>query len=167
MALLQATLAGFLTTALDPALPVDADITSLDIPTRIAQAFGAYFKDANAGTPVLAPAIDETAVPAMAAAMTFPTVGTPASGAAVFTAGYTAFWTAMVGAPVSFFAGATVITPATGLAALATAVAAIFPLNNLPDITTAQAAANLATAIHPNAGLTGTATFGVPTVAII
>jgi len=161
MALLESVLASWLEVALDPKGEIVGDITAADQPTRIAQAFGAYFKAAT--PPVIAMAIDDDAVPAMADALDLPPGATPAEGAAALTAGYAAFWAEMVSAPATFFASATVVAPpAIGLAALPGAFVTQFGANLNPGITTAQAAANLAAAIHANAGVGGFVTFASP-----
>ena len=158
MALSQSTLAS----------EMEAAITQLTAPgapsaeQAQAQAFGDYFKDAtHNGVAILPSPVDSLAVPAMVAAMAFTVPGTPSSGATALTAGYTAFWGAIVAAPVTFWPAAGVVTPAAGLATLATAIAVVFSTNNDPSITKAQAAANLASVIHPNAGLGGTALIGL------
>lgn len=136
-------------------------------PQEISAAFGRYFGDSIAnGIPVTKESVTTLAVPAMTAAMAFLPGGTPADGAAVFVAGFTAFWGAMSAAPPSFFTGATVITPPPGLATLAAAIVSAFALNLLAT-ELAVAAANLAAVFHPSAGLGGTATFPGPVVAPI
>ena len=156
MALSQSMLASEMQAALDA-------LTAPSAPSAEqaqAQAFGNYFKDAQHNAVFILPGpVDSLAVPAMTAAMTF-TIGTPATAAAVLTAGYTAFWGAIVASPAAFWPAAGVVTPAVGLATLAVALAAVFPVNNAPSITKAQAAANLAAVIHPSAGLTGSALIG-------
>ena len=156
MALLPTTLSSFMEVALDPLAPVDSDITSTVPEERIAQAFGAYFKTAT--PPPVATAVDGTAVPAMAAAMSFVTPGTPQSGALIFAAGYAAFWASMAASPAAFYPGATIITPPPGLATLADALAVPFAANNNPAVTLAIASVNLSAVIHPSAGLGGTFT---------
>lgn len=119
-----------------------------------AQRFGNYFKSALwAGTPILAAPVDATAVPAMVAAMTFVNDG---SAATVFAAGYSAFWATIVAAPTTYWPAMIVCVAPTGLAGLASAIAAQFPINRTPGTDNLTAAANLAGAIHPRAGLGGT-----------
>lgn len=164
MALSQSTLASEMQAAIElltaPGAPSAEQLQ--------AQAFGNYFKGATfVGVPVVPSSVDSLAVPAMAAAMVFTVPGTPSSGAAALTAGYSAFWGAIVAAPASFWPAAGVVTPATGLASLSSALAATFPTNNNPSTTKAQAAANLAAVIHANAGLTGSALLGLAPTPIV
>lgn len=159
--MVQATLEVQLEVALDPALPIDAIITSSDPATRIAQAFGHYMKTAVALTPILTGAIDSIAVPAMAAA-TYP-LGTASAGAVNLTNAFVAFWASMVGAPASFFAASILVVPPI-FAGMPASLEAVFAFNNAPGVSLATSAANLATAIHPN-NLGGTSTTpGAPPV---
>lgn len=156
MALLQSTLASEIESAL-------ASLSSASAPTAEnthATTFGSYFKDAyHNGVPVIASAVDSIAVPAMVAAMVF-SAGSPAEGAAQLAAGYSAFWAAIVAAPVSFWPASGVVTPPAGLASLAGSFVSVFSTNNDPSISITDAAGNMAAILHPDAGLGGTALIG-------
>lgn len=155
MALLQVTLADELE-ALAPTTSAPAAVQTL------ADAYGAYMAGAVAnGIPIVT---TSAAVSAMAGAMTFPTSGTPAGAAAVLVGGVQAFWAAMVAAPATYFAGATVITPPAGLTGLAAALSAVFAAN--VGLSLEDSADAMAGAIH-TASLGGTATFPGPLVTAI
>lgn len=151
MALVQATLASQLTTALQE---LTSDTPPASPPLRLAQAFGEYFKGATAGGAVN-PASVDAAVVAMAGAMTFP-LGSASAGAASFAGGFGQFWAVFQLSVPTAFPGMLPGTPPSGLGSLASALQSQFGSNNAQGITNAQAAANLAAAIHPNAGLGGT-----------
>lgn len=151
MALVQATLASQLTTALNE---LTGDNPPASPPLRLAQAFGEYFKGASAGGPVN-PASVDAAVTAMAGAMSFP-AGSAGAGAASFAGGFSQFWTVLEAGAATAFPGHLPGTPPAGLGSLASALEAQFGANNADGITAAQAATNLASAIHANAGLGGT-----------
>lgn len=136
--------------------------------TTLAQAFGDYFKGAIAGAvTVIGSAIDSTAVPAMAGAMSFAEGATPLEGAGEIKAGIDAFWAAMVAAPASFFAAATLITPPAVYGTLPASLAATFIANTGASASLADSADDMAADIHPLTDGTGTATFPGPTVQII
>lgn len=150
MALVQATLASQLTTALNE---LTGDNPPASPPLRLAQAFGEYFKGASAGGPVTAASVD-AAVTAMAGAMSFP-AGSAGAGAASFAGGFAQFWTTLELGAATAFPGHLPGTPPS-MSGLASALESQFGANNNQGITNAQAAANLAAAIHSNAGLGGT-----------
>lgn len=134
---------------------------------RLASAYGDYMHGAVAGAvPIIAAAVDATAVPAMAGAMTFATDATAAQGAAVVTAGVVAFWAAMAAAPATFFAGATLITPP-AFASLTAALTAVLEDATADGATLEDAAADLAAGLHAATAGQGTATFFGPTVSPI
>ena len=151
MPLVQATLASQLTTALQE---LTSDTPPASPPLRLAQAFGEYFKGASSPVPVN-PASVDAAVAAMAAAMAF-SAGSAGAGAAAFAGGFSQFWATLELGAATAFPGHLPGTPPAGLGSLASALEAQFGANNAQGITAAQAAANLAAAIHPGAGLGGT-----------
>lgn len=159
MALLQTTLA----TALEELVPTSGEGVAEQ---RLAAAYGAYMKQAVAGAvPIVAAAVDATAIPAMASAMAF-ALGSAADGAAVVVAGVTAFWAAMVAAPAAFFAGAIVIT-APPFGGLAAALAATFSANTSGAVSLVDAVNAMATDMHSATAGIGTATFPGPVVSAI
>lgn len=134
---------------------------------RLAEAYGNYMHAAVAnGVPIVAAAVDATAVPAMAAAMTFAAGATASQGAAVVSDGVSAFWAALVAAPATFFVGATVITQPP-FATLVAALAAVFESNTSAERSLADAVAEVATVLHTATASQGTATFPGPVVAPI
>lgn len=142
-----------------------AALTPTDTPgaaeQTLAMAYGEYMKAAEAGgVPIFASAVDSLAVPAMVGAMAF-SLGSAADGAAVIVAGVSAFWSAMVGAPASFFATATAIT-APPFATLAADLAATFVANVITSATLEQATSAMASDIHLATAGQGTATFPGP-----
>lgn len=129
--------------------------------TAWADAFGVYFAAATTATagPILAPGV-ATAKAAMAAAMP----GLSTTGAVAITAGVTAFWAAGVAAPVTWWAGCTLIVPPAGpLAALAAALGVTFALNITEKASKAVSMGRIAANIH-TACTGGTATFPGPVV---
>lgn len=156
MALSSSTLATELEALIPTATPGVSEL-------RLATAYGEYMKGGAAGAvPIIVAAVDATAIPAMAGAMAF-VVGTPANGAAVVLAGVTAFWAAMAATPAAFFAAATVVTPP-AFASLAAALAAVFVANTVGELSLADSAATMATALHTATASQGSATFPGPVV---
>ncbi len=133
----------------------------------LAVAFGEYMKEAiAAAVPIIDSAIDSTAVPAMASAMSFSAGASAAAGAAVVRSGIDAFWAAMVAVPASFFATATLITPPV-YAGLSVPLAATFVANAATSASLADSADDMAADIHPLTSGIGTATFPGPIVEFI
>lgn len=126
----------------------------------IGDSYGVYMGGATSnGVPLTGAA---GGVSAMAAALAFPVPSTFGEAGAALAAGVSAFWDAMVAAPSTFFAGASVITPPAGLAALPGSLAAVLAANIGQSLESCAAA--IAAAIH-DASTGGTATFPGPTVA--
>ena len=135
------------------------DTTALEAAEKLAEAYASYMIGAAAGAfPLLATVAPKAA---MSGAMVFPTVGTAASAGASIQAGVVAFWAAMVAAPATYFAAATVIAPPAGLTTLGTALSAVFTSNIGSSLELSADA--MAAAIHA-ASAGGTATFPPSTV---
>ena len=106
-----------------------------------AQAIVDYYKGATG--------ITTAAVDAELANVKTAMAGLSTTGAVSIQAGFQGIWTAMGAAPASFFATATAITPAPGIATIATvALPSQFIANNAPGVTKATAASNIAGALH-------------------
>lgn len=129
--------------------------------TAWADAFGVYFADATTATAgaILAPGV-ATAKTAMAGAMT----GLSTTGAVAIAAGITAFWATGAAAPVTWWAGCTLIVPPVApLAALVAALGVTFALNIAEEASKAVSMARIAANIH-TACTGGAATFPGPVV---
>lgn len=150
MALSESTLASQVETALASAAGGSSAATAL------ATAFATYFKGATLnGAPVVGAAVDSIAKPAMVSAMAFSNTATAAAGAAVLAGGLAAFWSAIAGAASTFWPAATTVTPPPGLGSLAADLLDVFDENLDDGVTRTQAAANLAEALHDDAGTGG------------
>jgi len=142
-----------LSTELQALVPTDNAVLAAQ---RLAQAYGDYMKDAEANLiPIVAAAVDSTAVPAMAGSMTFSFAA--ADGAAQILAGVGAFWTAVAAAPATFFPGATIVTPPV-FATLAASLVANFASNTLSSNSLIDSVDAVATSLH-TATTGATATF--------
>lgn len=155
MPLLESTLASALE-ALVPTTDAAAAVQTL------ADAYRVYMAAATSnGLPLLGTGV---AASEMAQAMTFPADGTAASAAGVLADGVQTFWSQVARVPSSSFAGATLITPPTGLAGLAVALTTVFETSVGSSLE--ESAAALAAALH-TASAGGTATFPGPVVTAI
>jgi hypothetical protein len=99
--------------------------------------------------------------------MNFANGSSPETGAAVFAAGLSAFWSHVQLGISSYWPGSFPGSPPPGLASIGSTLVSNFVSNSVQETTTAQAAQNLATAIHLSAGLGGTGTIGVVVTPIL
>lgn len=89
-------------------------------------AFVSYMSEAEAGgVPIEAPALLGAPSSSMRAGL----AGLSTAGALAIQTGIQTFWTALAASPALYFPGATLITPAPGLSAIAADIEAIAPLN--------------------------------------
>lgn len=122
-----------------------------------AEAYGEYFKGALlAGVPASPTAVDNGKAP-IESSIAFSSGSTPIEGAQEITNGILAFWVHLNANLSTYFPNGTPPAVHPGIAGLPVALLAAFALNNLPGVTRAQAAVNLASAIHSTAGIGGTA----------
>lgn len=118
-----------------------------------ADAFAAYFGDAESNAVIIAPAAIPAAKAAMAGAMT----GLSMTGAAALQAGIVAFWGALV--PATAWPTTTAITPPPGLSGLAAALQVVFDANTIGGLSKDASMTAIAGAIHPINAVGGTATW--------
>ena len=123
-----------------------------------ADAFGVYFANATTavGGPILAPGL-ATAKAAMALGL----AGLSTGGAAAIASGVSAFWLAGVGAPVTWWAAASLIVPPVALTALQAQLETTFTQNIDEEASKATSMQRIADNIHT--ACTGTATDGTAT----
>jgi len=147
---------------------LEAEITATDTESTARQAWAdawlEYFTDAQIAVPslpILTAALDATR-DVMRDAMT----GLSTTGAAAIQAGLVAWWGAMAAAPSAYFTGATVITPPTGIASIATGLATVFAANTTAALSLEDSADAIAGVMH-TANALGTATFPGPSQLVI
>jgi len=131
----------------------------------LALAWTNYFYNATSNGVPVTPGSLAGAQAAMDAALTG--MSATGAGAAALQSGITAFWTTIVGTPAAIFVAATLITPPPTLAGIAAAVQPVFASNTMPGVTKTQALNAIATVLHANGRIGGTATFPGPVVAPI
>jgi hypothetical protein len=160
MALLESRLTTELTTMLGalagPGAPDAAD--------EWGAAWGRYFKTATHNAVLVLPAGVDAGASEMVSAMAFENNGTAGDVIAI---GLGEFWAHLQANATTYWPGTLPgIVPA-GLGSVSSSLASKFSTNNDPAITTAQAAANLSAALHPNGGIGGTLLVGITPFAIL
>jgi hypothetical protein len=118
-----------------------------------ADAFAAYFEDAESNAVIIASA----AIPAAKAAMVSAMTGLSTAGAAAIQAGIVAFWGALV--PATAWLTTTAITPPPGLSGLTAALQAVFDANTTGGLSKDASMTAIAGAIHPINAVGGAATW--------
>ena len=148
MALVQATLAN----QLENLTPTGVEATAIN---ALATAWDTYFQGASVtGVPITA-GVTATAKTAMMGALAGMSV--PNAGAAKIQAGITAYWATLVPLFATLWVippnVVTALTPPPTLAGIAAALTSVFASNTSSQATLAQAAANVAAALHTSGGL--------------
>lgn len=151
-----------LPTALASAMDVSIQNTTSEETARAAwaSAWTSYFYAALAGAVPVTPGSLAPAESALSAGM----AGLSTAGATSIQTGLSAFWGVVVASAPTVFAGATLVTPPPGLAGVAAALQPVFSANTAGGVSKTVALQAIASALHPLAGLGGTATFPGPVV---
>jgi len=127
--------------------PVDNEPDAIN---NFAAAWEIYFKDASVLGIATTPGSLSSAISAMKGSLVGMSVN--GAGAAKIAAGITSFWGVVAGAAASIWVTApppTGATPPPGLGGIAAALTAAFAANTAGDLSLADAANAVATAIHP------------------
>lgn len=131
-----------------------------------AEAFTTYFEDAESEdtqVPVIVAALRAGGGPKDQMKSSMSGMSGSGQGATKITAGITSFWSPMISAPGTYFAGATAMTAPPGLAGLTATLEATFDTNTSTKASEDDAMDAIATDIHgANAG--GTVTLPGPVV---